>query len=96
MDVLPIILYVLGAVLLVALIVLTIKLIYTVERVNVLLDGVERKMKTVDKIFGAVDNMADAFAALSDKVVDGIAGIINKVFGGRRKKRNKDLEMEED
>ena len=96
MDVLPIILYVLGAVLLVALIVLTIKLIYTVERVNVLLDGVERKMKTVDKIFGAVDNMADAFAALSDKIVDGIAGIINKVFGGRRKKRNKDLEMEED
>ena len=96
MDVLPIILYVLGAVLLVALIVLTIKVIYTVERVNVLLDGVERKMKTVDKIFGAVDNMADAFAALSDKVVDGIAGIINKVFGGRRKKRNKDLEMEED
>ena len=95
MDVLPIILYVLGAVLLVALIVLTIKVIYTVERVNVLLDGVERKMKTVDKIFGAVDNMADSFAALSDKVVDGIASIINKVFG-RRKKRNRDLEMEED
>jgi len=96
MEVLPIILYVLGAVLLVALIVLTIKLIYSVERINVLLDGVERKMKTVDKIFGAVDNMADAFAALSDKVVDGIAGIINKVFGGRKKKRRKDLEMEED
>ena len=95
MDVLPIILYVLGAVLLVALIVLTIKLIYSVERINVLLDGVERKMKTVDKIFGAVDNMADAFSALSDKVVDGIAGIINKVFG-RRKKRNRDLEEEED
>ena len=95
MEVLPIILYVLGAVLLVALIVLTIKLIYTVERVNVLLDGVERKMKTLDKIFGAVDNMADAFAALSDKVVDGIAGIISKVFG-RKKKRNKNIEMEED
>ena len=95
MDVLTIILYVLGAALLIALIVLTIKLIYTVERVNVLLDGVERKMKTLDKIFGAVDNMADAFAALSDKVVDGIAGIISKVFG-RKKKRNKNIEMEED
>ena len=88
MEVLRIVLYVLGAVLLVALIVLTIKLIYSVERINVLLDGVERKMKTVDKIFGAVDNVADAFAALSDKVVDGIAGIINKVFG-RKKKRNR-------
>jgi uncharacterized protein YoxC len=95
MDVLPIILYVLGAVLLVALIVLTIKLIYSVERINVLLDGVERKMKTVDKIFSAVDNVADSFAALSDRVVDGIAGLINKVFSGRKKKK-REIEEEED
>ncbi len=94
MEVLRIVLYVLGAVLLVALIVLTIKLIYSVERINVLLDGVERKMKTVDKIFGAVDNVADAFAALSDKVVDGIAGIINKVFG--RKKKRREIEEDDD
>ena len=95
MDVLPIILYVLGAVLLVALIVLTIKLIYSVERISVLLDGVERKMKTVDKIFGAVDNVADSFAALSDRVVDGIAGLINKLFSGRKKK-HREIEEEED
>ena len=95
MDVLPIILYVLGAVLLVALIVLTIKLIYSVERINVLLDGVERKMKTVDIIFSAVDNVADSFAALSDRVVDGIAGLINKVFSGRKKKK-REIEEEED
>ena len=95
MEVLPIILYVLGAVLLVALIVLTIKLIYSVERINVLLDGVERKMKTVDKIFGAVDNVADSFAALSDRVVDGIAGLINKLFSGRKKKK-REIEEEED
>ena len=94
MEVLPIILYVLGAVLLVALIVLTIKLIYSVERINVLLDGVERKMKTIDKIFGAVDNVADSFAALSDRIVDGVATIINKVFG-RKKKRRKEIEEDD-
>jgi len=93
MEVLPIILYVLGAVLLVALIVLTIKLIYSVERINVLLDGVERKMKTIDKIFGAVDNVADSVAALSDRIVDGIASIISKVFG--RKKKRKEIEEDD-
>ena len=93
MEVLPIILYVLGAVLLVALIVLTIKLIYSVERINVLLDGVEKKMKTIDKIFGAVDNVADSFAALSDRVVDSVAKIINKVFG--RKKKRKEIEEDD-
>ena len=93
MEVLPIILYVLGAVLLVALIVLTIKLIYSVERINVLLDGVERKMKTIDKIFGAVDNVTDSVAALSDRIVDGVASIISKVFG--RKKKRKEIEEDD-
>ena len=48
-------LYVLGAILLGALIVLVIKLVYSVNRINSILDSVERKMKTVDKAFGNDD-----------------------------------------
>ena len=90
-------LYVLGAILLGALIVLVIKLVYSVNRINSILDSVEKKMKTVDKAFGAVDRIVDSFSAITDKVVDGIASGISRVFNHKKKKnRIKDeLEKEE-
>ena len=89
-------LYVLGAILLGALIVLVIKLIYSINRVNVILDSVERKMKTVDKAFNAVDKIVDSFSAVTDKVVDGIASAIGKVFSHKKKKNNIEKIEEED
>ena len=85
-------LYVLGAVLLGSLIILVIKLVYSVNRINSILDSVERKMKTVDKAFGAVDRLVDSFSAVTDKVVDGIASGISKVFNHKKKKEKKGKE----
>ena len=98
MDVsyLQFLLYVLGAVLLGALIILVIKLVYSVNRINSILDSVERKMKTVDKAFGAVDKIVDSFSAVTDKVVDGIANGISKVFSHKKKKNRIKEEMEEE
>ena len=97
MDVsyLQFLLYVLGAILLGALIVLVVKLVDSVNRVNSILENVERKMKTVDKAFGAVDRLIDSFSSITDKMVDGTAGLISKVFN-RKKKKNKIKEEEED
>ncbi len=97
MDVsyLQFLLYVLGAVLLGALIVLVIKIVYSVNRINSILDSVENKMKTVDKAFGAVDRLVDSFSAATDKVVDGIASGINKVFTRRKKKAKEKVEEDE-
>ena len=89
-------LYVLGAVLLGALIILSIKLIYSINRVNAILDNVERKMKTVDKAFNAVDKIVDTFSSVTDKVVDGIANAIGKVFSHKKKKNNIEKIDEED
>jgi len=89
-------LYILGAVLLGALIVLVIKLVYSVNRINSILDNVERKMKTVDKAFGAVDRIVDTFSSVTDKVVDGIANGINKIFSHKKKKDRIKNEIEED
>ena len=94
-EFLQIVLYVLGAVLLVALIVLIIKLIYSINRVNAILDNIERKVKTFDKAFNAVDRAVDSLSLVSDKVVDGISSVINKVFS--HKKTKKDINnMKED
>ncbi len=89
-------LYILGAILLGALIVLVIKLVYSVNRLNSILDSVERKMKTVDKAFGAVDRLVDSFSMVTDKVVDGIANGISKIFNHKKKKDRIKEEVEED
>ena len=88
-------LYVLGAILLGALIVLVIKLVYSVNRINSILDSVERKMKTVDKAFGAVDRLVDSFSSVTDKVVDGIALGISKVFNHKKKSKKEEKEKED-
>lgn len=79
-------LYILGAILLCALIVLVIKLIYSVTRINNVLDNLERKIKTVDKAFNAVDKLVDSFSLATDKIVDGVANAISKVFSHKKKK----------
>jgi len=89
-------LYILGAVLLGALIVLVVKLVYSVNRINSILDSVESKMKTVDKAFGAVDRLVDSFSAVTDKIVDGLASGISKIFNHKKKKSRIKEEMEED
>ena len=89
-------LYVLGAVLLGALIVLVIKLVYSVNRINSILDSVESKMKTVDKAFGAVDRLVDSFSSVTDKVVDGIANGLSKVFSHKKKKSRIKDELEKE
>ena len=100
MDVsyLQFLLYVLGIVLLGALIVLVIKLVYSINRVNSILDDVERKMKTVDKAFGAVDRLIDSFSFATDKIVDGMSNAISKIFSHKKKKSRikNELEKEED
>ena len=79
-GVLPVILYVLVAVLLAALIVLVIKLIYSVNKVNTILDDVEHKLKTFDRAFITIDRVVDSFSNISDHVVDGVTSLINKIF----------------
>ena len=88
-------LYILGAVLLGALIVLVVKLVYSVNRINSILDSVESKMKTVDKAFGAVDRLDDSFSAVTDKIVDGLASGISKIFNHKKKKSRIKEEMED-
>ena len=94
MEFLTIMLAVLGIILLIVLIVLSVKLYFTVSRINILLDDLERKMKTVNRVFNVVDKVSDFVSLVSDRMIDTIVGIISKLFTRKDKKIEKEKEEE--
>lgn len=82
-EILPIILYVLGSILLVVLIILGIKLIITMNKIENVVDDINTKVKSLDGFFSIIDFTTDKLAMLSDRLVETIASLIKKVF--RRK-----------
>ena len=89
-EFLQILLYVLGSGLLLSLIILVIKVIYSINRINYLLDSVTMKMKTIDKAFVAVDKIVDTFSLASDRFVDSATSFITKIFKKKNKKERED------
>ena len=86
---LQIILYVLGAILMMMLIALSIKLMGTLNRINDVVDDVNRKMRSLDGFFSLVDYTTEKVTSISDKLTGLATSIIRKVSG------NKDEEREE-
>lgn len=80
---LVIVLYVLGSILLVVLIILGIKLIVTMNKIENVVDDINKKVKSLDGLFSIIDMTTDKLAMLSDRVVDMVTMVVKKVF--RRK-----------
>lgn len=89
-DVLPVILYILGSILLVVLIILGIKLINTMNKIELMVDDINKKVVSLNGFFHVIDMTTDKLALLSDKMVDGITLIIKKLF--KTKKRKDDVD----
>ena len=89
MAILPVILYILAIVVLVIFIVLGIKLIYTVDKANVVLDDIGRKSKSLNGFFNVIDVLTDTLSYFSDNVVNGIVSGITKIFTGSKSKNTK-------
>ena len=87
-DALTVVLYVLGSILLVVLIILGIKLIITMNKIEVVVDDIAKKVKTLDRFFSLVDTTTDKLAMLSDKFVEMTSSLVKKIF--RRKEENVD------
>jgi len=88
MDVLPIILYILGSILLIVLIILGIKLIVTMNKIENVVDDINGKVKSLNGFFSMIDNTADKLALLSDRFVDTITSLIKRIFMRKEKKDN--------
>lgn len=79
-DVLPIVLYILGTILLITLIVLTVKLIITMNKIDKIVDNITVKVKTLDGAFEVISLVTGKFTSLTDRIVDIISLFIDKLF----------------
>ena len=95
-EIFPIILYFLGAVLLIVVIILITRLITTVDKLNVLLDDVEDKSQKLNGLFDAIEKIGDTVSAANNKVTGFIAGIASKMFKEKKKKKKVKIEEEDE
>lgn len=87
---LPILLYILGAVLLGVLIYLVIKLLDTVDKVNVILDDVEDKSQQLNGLFDACENVGDTVNGVSFKIANMFSRIVGTVAKKKKRKYEED------
>ena len=90
-EVLPIIIYLLLIVLLIVAIVLGIKLIGTMNKVDALVVDVTAKVKTLDKMFELVDFATDRVTMIADVAVNFVTSGFKKIFGGFKKNEMEDM-----
>lgn len=86
MEILPIILYSLGSILLVVLIILGIKLIVTMNKIEDVVDDINGKVKSLNGLFSMIDYTTDKLALLSDRFVDTVSSLIRKIFVRKEEK----------
>jgi uncharacterized protein YoxC len=82
-------LYILGIILLIVLIVLGIKCIRILGKVDKLVDDVEVKVSSLDGLFNIVDKVTDGIVLASDSIISSGSDFISRLF---RKKKEDDLD----
>ena len=82
--------YFLGSILLVVLIILGVKLIITMNKIENVVDDISTKVKSLNGLFSIIDTTTDKLALLSDRLVDVVSSIIRRIF-----KRKVDSESNE-
>lgn len=88
----PVILYILLSILLVALIVLTIRIITTLKRVDAAIDDYNEKSKKLNGLFEIIDSTTDTISSLSDRLVNIVINGISSLFIKKKKKEKKEDE----
>ncbi len=77
---LPIIVYVLLIILIIVGIVLGIRAIQVLNKVDKVVDDVNDKVQTLNGFFNLIDFTTDKIVSITDKVVDGVSGLIGRIF----------------
>ena len=83
---LQLLLYILGSILLIVLIILGIKLIITMNKIEKVVDDINGKVRSLNGIFSIIDMTTDKLALLSDRTISFITDAIKKLFVKRKEK----------
>ena len=89
-DVLSIILYILGSILLIVLIILGIKLIITMNKISEITDDISTKLKSLNGFFSVIDFATDKLATITDKFVEAVTSLIRRIFRQKKEEEYKD------
>ena len=89
LDFLPIVIYFLLIIFLIIGIILGIKLIITLDKVEKVVEDVNDKVQTLNGFFHIIDYTTDKIAFATDKVVDTIASVFNKLLFSKKNKKEK-------
>ena len=86
-DFLQLILYISLIILVIVWMVLGIKLIKSLKKVDIIIDDVNKKINKVDGVFNIIDKTTDYASCISDKIISGISNFIS---GKLKKKKGND------
>lgn len=87
-DALTIILYVLGSILLIVLIVLGIKLIGTLNKIENVVDDINNKVQTLNGFFALIDYITDKVSSVGDTLANLVSSVTNKLFKKKESEEN--------
>ena len=90
-EMLPIIIYFLLIVLLVVAIIVGVKLIFTITKVDELIDDVTEKLSSFDRLFNVINFTTDRFGVISETIISFITSKLKK----RRKNKWKSLQAKQ-
>ena len=85
-EVLPMILYILGSILLVVLIILGIKLIIAIDKVQLTVDNINTKVNSLNGFFSVIDFTTDKLTMIGEKIIE----FIQKLFVKEKEESDKD------
>lgn len=92
-ELLPIIIYILLIALLIVAIILGIKFILTMNKVDDVIEDLNGKLGSLDKLFNIIDFTTDRVSIISDTIVNFVTTRLKKIF---KKKKVKKLKEDED
>ncbi len=93
-EFLPIIIYFLLIILLIVGIILGVKAIKAIGKVEQVVDDVNKKVESLNGFFSVIDFTTDKIVSLSDKLIDLIVNGFSKLFFKKKKVKKENMEEE--